>query len=153
MLIHVTNGPEDAHKSWMVGFLPSPSGILADAISIASSSLQEIQSISLTSLLQYPLLKAVVRSCSVKKICKIHKCFLWRKSFPWTLRNFKRNFFLAKTYSGCFFCLHYSRSPILILYVINWHLRRECLVFFYGGAKDFIFKWIFLRIISIFIKI
>ena len=51
----------------MVGFLPSPSGILADAISIASSSLQEIQSISLASLLQYPLLKAVVRSCSAKK--------------------------------------------------------------------------------------
>ena len=28
-----------------------------------------------------------------------------------------------------------------------------CLVFFYGGAKDFIFTWIFLRIITIFIKI
>ena len=66
----MTNGREDAHKSWMVEFFPSPSGILADAISIASSSLQEIQSISLASLLQYPLLKAVLRSCSAINFAK-----------------------------------------------------------------------------------
>ena len=48
--------------------LPLPSGILAEAISIASSSLQQIQSLSLASLLQYPLLEAVVQSCSVKKV-------------------------------------------------------------------------------------
>ena len=38
--------------------LPSRSGILAEAISIASSLLQQIQSISLASLLQYPHFKS-----------------------------------------------------------------------------------------------
>ena len=48
--------------------LPSLSKILAEAISIASSSLKQIQSLSLASLLQYLLSEAVVRSCSVKKV-------------------------------------------------------------------------------------
>ena len=48
--------------------LPSHTGILAEAISIASSSLQEIQSISLALLLQYLLSEAVIWSCSVKKV-------------------------------------------------------------------------------------
>ena len=48
--------------------LPSRSGILAEAISIASSSLQQIQSVSLASLLQCPHSEAIVRSCSVKRV-------------------------------------------------------------------------------------
>ena len=45
----------------------SRSGILAEAISIASSSLQQIESI-IASLLEYPLSEAVVQSYSVKQV-------------------------------------------------------------------------------------
>ena len=64
---------------------PLCSTVLAEAISIASTSLREIQPISLGSFLQ----------------C-LH--------------------------------LHQSRFPILIVYVINRQLKRECSVSFYGGG-------------------
>ena len=37
----------------------------------------------------------------------------------------KKTFFLQNLYSGCFWHLHQSRSPILMLYVINQQLRCE----------------------------
>ena len=38
---------------------------------------------------------------------------------------FKNIFFSRKTLSGCFWHLHQSRFPILILHVIHQQLRRE----------------------------
>ena len=64
----MTNSQGDAHSMLDGETLSSHSGILAEAISIASGSLQQIQPISLTSLLQYPLSEAVFRNCSVKKV-------------------------------------------------------------------------------------
>ena len=69
------------------------------------------------------------------------------------LRNFKENLFRRTptvTASGI--------APIQISYsniVCNKSAAEAwiCLVSFYGGAKDFIFTCIFLRIITIFIKI
>ena len=43
----------------------------------------------------------------------------WHRRFLWILQNFKGDPFSQNTYNGCFSHLHYSRSPILILYVIT----------------------------------
>ena len=48
--------------------LPLRSRILAEAISLASTSLQQRESISLASFLNIRIPEAVVRTCSVKKL-------------------------------------------------------------------------------------
>ena len=102
--------------------------------------------------------EAVVRSCSVKKmflkILQNSQCFLWHRSFLWTLRHFKEHLFSQNTFSGCFWHLHESRFSILnTVYNKSAAEAWICLVSFYGGAKDFIFTCIFLKIITFFIKI
>ena len=131
------------------------SGILAKGISIASTSLQQRQSISLASF----LLRLHFRN-SCQLFCKKHvlknfaescKCFLK------ILQNFKEHFFSQNTSNGCFWHFHQSRFPILILYVINQQLRCEYVQFLSivenGRAKDFIYTCIFLRMITFFIEI
>ena len=96
--------------------------------------------------------EAVVRSCTVKevflKIFQNSQVLLWHRSFLWILQHFKEHLCSQNTWSGCFWDLLESRFSILILYVINQQVRCECLVSFYGGAKDFIFICIFLKIIT-----
>ena len=136
----------------------SCSGILAKAISIESSSLQQIQSISLASFLQYPLSEAVVWSCSVKnvllKILQNSLVFTLAQEFPVNFAKFWRKLFFIKHLQW----LLLAFAPIEISYsntVCNKSAAEVwiCLVSFYGGAKDFIFTCIFLRIITFFIKI
>ena len=139
--------------------LPSRSGILAKAIkSIASSSLQQIQSISLASLLQCPHF----RSSRPKLCCK-----------KGVLKNFAN--FTGVSYStgvSCGFCDILKSTffaehlqwpllefgPIEIFYsnsVCNKSADEPWIYFvsFYDGAKDLIFACIFFQIITFFIKI
>ena len=105
---------------------------------------------TLASLLQYPLLEAVVRSCSVKK---------------GPLKNFAKFTGVSSgTGVSCEFCeilkeTFFRKTAAVAAFrictirdLLNRQLRRERFVSFYGGAKDFIFTCIFLRIITIFIK-
>ena len=136
----------------------SPSGIVSKAISIASTSLHEIQSISLTSFLQNPHFRSSRPKlfCSkdlLKHFAKLTVVSSGTDSSHEFCEILKRHIFSQNTSSGCFWHLRHSRFSILILYVINRQLRRECLVSFYGGVKNFIFTCIFLRIITFFIKI
>ena len=138
--------------------LPSRSGILSEARSIASTSLQERQSISLASYLQYPHFrssrpKLFFKKDLLKNFAKLTVVSSGTRFSHEFYEILKRHIFLQNTSSGCFWHFRHSRFSILILYVINWQLRRECLVSFYGGAKNFIFTCIFLRIITVFIKI
>ena len=102
--------------------------------------------------------EAIVRSCSVKKVflkfCRIHRCFLWHRSFLWSLRNFKEHIFFAEHLQW----LLLAFTPIEISYSITICNKSAaeawiCLLSFYGGAKDFIFTCIFPKIITPFIKI
>ena len=69
----------------------------------------------------------------------------------------KNTIFSQNTPSGCFWHFHQPRFLIPILYVINRQLRGECVQFLSmmekGGAENFIFTFIFLRLITFFIKI
>ena len=126
--------------------------------SIASTSLQERQSISLASYLQYPHFRSSRHKLFCKKdlLKKFAKLTVVSSGTGFSLefcKILKKHIFSQNTSSGCFWDLKHSRFSILILYVINRQLRRECLVSFYGGAKNFIFTCIFLRIITVFIKI
>ena len=77
--------------------LPSRSGILAKAISIASTSLKQRHSISRASFLQYPHF----RSSRPESFCKKgflknfdnSQVFSLAQMFPVNLRNFKEHFF------------------------------------------------------------
>ena len=132
--------------------IPLRSEILVEAISIASSSLQQIRYISLALSL---------------------KCLHFRSSRP---ELFFRKGVLEKftkfTGVSCEFCkilkntffrrtrqrLFLAFAPIEVTYTNTVHnkLAAEawiCLVSFYSGVKDFIFTCIFLRIITFFIKI
>ena len=66
--IHVTNSWADVHKSLNSEMLPLHSGILAKAISIASSSLQQMQSMSLALLLQRPYSRSSRPELFCKKV-------------------------------------------------------------------------------------
>ena len=83
--------------------------------------------------------EAVVQSCFLKKLflklCKIHRCFLWHRSFLWILCNFKEHLF--------------CRTPS----VVASGICNNRYFPFYGETKDFIFTCTFLRIITFFIKI
>ena len=90
----------------------------------------------------------------LKNFYKIHRCFLWHRIFLWILPNFKENLFMQKNPPW----LLLAFTPIEISYsnVVCNKLAAEvwiCLVSLYVGAEDFIFTCIFLRIITIFIKI
>ena len=115
----MTNSRADAHKSWMVRSFPSQS------IKALHPALYNKYNLYL--LLRY--WEAVVRSYSVKKMflkfCKIHRYFLWHRSFLWTLRHFKEHLFSWNTSSGCFWDLHERDFLFSILYIINQPLRLE----------------------------
>ena len=119
----MTNSRADAHKSWMVRFFPSALGI-----STASSSLQQIQSIS-----HFVITKSAFRSSRSELFCKKvllkilqnSQVFPLAKEFSVNFVNFKENLFWQNTYSGCYWHLHQLRSPNLILYIINQQLTRE----------------------------
>ena len=110
--------------------LPLHSGILAKAISIASSSLQQIQSISLALLLQCPHFRSNHPELFCKKVVfKNFARFIVVSADTGVSCEFydilKNTFFSQSTSSGCFQHLHQSRFSILILYVINQQLTRE----------------------------
>ena len=110
--------------------LPLHSGILAKAISIASSSLQQIQSISLALLLQCPHFRSSHPELFCKKVVlKNFARFIVVSADTGVSCEFydilKNTFFSQSTSSGCFQHLHQSRFSILILYVINQQLTRE----------------------------
>ena len=129
--------------------LPFSFRILAEAISIASTSLQQRQSVSLTSFCNVHISEAVVRSYCVKIFAK----FTGVSSGTGVSCEFCEIF----KNTGCFWHLHQSRFLILILYVVNQHLRHEYVSFLSmvenGGTEDFFFTSVFLRIITFFIKI
>ena len=142
--------------------LLSYSQILAEAMSIASTSLQQRQSISLALFLQClhfrsGRLELFCKNVVVKNVPKLTGVYSGTGVSCDFLRKFKEHLFSQNTFSGCFWHLHQSRFPILIMYVINWHLRREYVQFLpmaqNGRAKDLIFISIYLRIITFFIKI
>ena len=91
------------------------------------------------------ILKAVVRRLSVKKVA-------WHRCFSVSFAKFLRKSFPQNPSSGCFWHLHQSSVLILILYVINWELRREYFSFFlWSIMEDYIFTSVLLRIITFFI--
>ena len=53
---------------------------------------------------------------------------LWHRCFSVNLAKFLRTLFSQNTPSGCFWHLHQSRFPILMLHVIHRQLRREYLL-------------------------
>ena len=63
--------------------------------------------------------EAVIQSCSLKKMRKIHRRLFWHRCFLWILRNLKEQIFSQNTTSCCFWYMHQSRFRILIMYVIN----------------------------------
>ena len=114
--------------------LPSRSGNLAETISIASSSLQQIQSISSASLLQFPHFRSNRPELFCEKgVLKNFAEFTGVSSgtgvFYEVWEILKNIFFSQNTYSGCFWHLHQSRFPILLLYVISRQLRRKYVYF------------------------
>ena len=142
----MTNSWADVHKSLDGEMLPLHSGILAKAISIASSSLQQIQSISLALLLQCPHFRSSHPELFCKKV---------------VLKNFARFIVVsADTGVSCefydilkntfFFAEHLqwlllAFAPIKIFYsntVCNKSAADAwiCLASFYSGAKDLIPK-------------
>ena len=141
--------------------LPSRSGILAEAISIAYTSLQQRQSTSLAKFFQCPHF----RSSRPELLCKKGAFKNFSKfigvSFGTGVScefcEILRTPFLQNTSGRCFWHSQQSRFPILILYVINRQLRREYVQFLTlvenGRAKDFIFTSIFLRVITFFVTI
>ena len=135
-----------------MAMLPSYSGILVEAISIASTYLEQRQSISLVSFLQCPHFR------SSRRVPKDFAKFTGVSSGTGVSCEFCEILKISmNTSSGWFWHLHQSRFPILILYAINRHLRRQYVQFLSmvenDGAKDFIFTFIFFRIISFFVKI
>ena len=142
----MTNSWADVHKSLDGEMLPLHSGILAKAISIASSPLQQIQSISLALLLQCPHFRSNHPELFCKKVvfknfCKIHSCFRWHRSFLWILRHFKEHLFFAEHLQW----LLLAFAPIKIFYsntVCNKSAADAwiCLASFYSGAKGLIPK-------------
>ena len=102
--------------------------------------------------------EAVVRSCSVKevflKILQNSQVFPLAQEFPVNFATFWRTPFFAEHLKW----LLLAFAPIEIFYshtVCNKSAAEAwiCLVSFYGGAKDFIFTCIFLKITTFFIKI
>ena len=102
--------------------------------------------------------EAVVRSCSVKevflKILQNSQVFPLAQEFPVNFATFWRTPFFAEHLKW----LLLAFAPIEIFYshtVCNKSAAEAwiCLVSFYGGAKDFIFTCIFLKITIFFIKI
>ena len=149
----MTNSRAYVHKSLNGEMLPLHSGILAKAISIASSSLQQIQSMSLALLLQCLHSRSSRPELFCKKI---------------VLKNFEKFVGVSSgTGVSCEFCnilkntffaehlqwLLLAFAPIKIFYsntVCNKSAVEAwiCLVSWYGGAKDFIFTYIFPRIVT-----
>ena len=112
--------------------LPSPSGILAEAISIAFTSLQQIQSISLASLLQCPHFsrqELFYKKGVLKNFAKVTGVSSGTGVSSEICNILKNTFFSQNTSSGCLWHLHQSRLPILILYVINQQRRHEYVQF------------------------
>ena len=106
-LIHVTNSWADVHKSLDGEMLPLHSGILAKVISIASSSLQQIQSISLALLLQCPHFRSNHPELFCKKVVlKNFARFIVVSADTGVSCEFyvilKNTFFSQNTSSGCF---------------------------------------------------
>ena len=102
--------------------------------------------------------EAVVWSCSLKevflKILQNSQVFPLAQEFPVNFATFWRTPFFAEHLKW----LLLAFAPIEIFYshtVCNKSAAEAwiCLVSFYGGAKDFIFTCIFLKIITFFIKI
>ena len=129
--------------------LPLHFGILTEAISIALSSLQQIQSISLVLCGLKLFYKKVVLKNFAKftgvfsatgvssEFCDILKNTFFAEHLQWLLLAFAS---IEISYSNT---------------VCNKSAAEEwtCLVSFYGGAKDFVFTCMFCRIIFFFIKI
>ena len=134
----------------------------AEAMSIASTSLQQRQSISLSS---FFLLLDFGRSCPqwfcekgvFKKSTKSTGASSGTVASCEFYKILKNTFFSQNTTSSCFWHFHQPRFLIPILYVINRQLRGECVQFLSmmekGGAENFIFTFIFFRLITFFIQI
>ena len=136
--------------------LPSHSGILAKARSIAFTSLQQRQSISFASFLQCKHFKSSRSELLCKKSClrpaTLFKKRLWHRCFPINFMKFLKTPFFTEHFQWLAFAtlkIPYSNTLCNTSAAEAW----ICLVSFSGGVKDFIFKCIFLRIITFFIKI
>ena len=139
----------------MVRCCPRALWILVKAIN-QCTQLSTTKAISLASLLKCPHFRSSLPELFCKRgvFCKIHRCFVWHRIFLWILRHFKENFFSAEHLKW----LLLAFAPIEIFYshtLCNKSAAEAwiCLVSFHGGAKDFIFTSIFLKIITFFIKI
>ena len=129
----MTNSRTDAHKSWMTTCFPRAMGfwLKQEALHLPLYN-KDNQSISLVSVLQYPHF----RSSRPELFCEINslrpttllKKRLWHRCFSVNLAKFLRTLFSQNTPSGCFWHLHQSRFPILMLHVIHRQLRREYLL-------------------------
>ena len=128
--------------------LPSHSRILVKTIGIASTSLQQRQSISLTLFLRYPHSRSSCLELFCKKSCLrpaiLLKKRLWHRCFPVNFANFLwRPFFMEHLQ-----WLLLAFAPTEISYsntVCNISVVAT------SEAKDFIVTCIFLKIITFFI--
>ena len=104
--------------------IPLRSEILVEAISIASSSLQQIHYISLALSLKCLHFRSSRPELFFRKgvLEKFTKFTGVSCEFCKILKN---TFFLQNISSGCLWHFRQSRFPILVLYIINRQLRRE----------------------------
>ena len=126
----MTNSRADGHKSWMVGclFLVLWDFSRSNKHCIQLSTTNTIY-IYLTSLLQYlnfrsSLLELFCKSGVLKNFEKFTSAFSSTGVSCEFCEILKNTFFHITPYSRCFWHLHQSRFPILILYVINRQLRH-----------------------------
>ena len=135
----------DVRKNQNGEMLPLDSGILAKAISIASSSLQQTQFISLTLLLQCPHFRSNRPELFCKKtVLKSFAKFIgvsFDTGVSCEFYDISKNTFFAKHLQW----LLLAFAPIKILYS-NTVCKKStaeawtCLASFYGEAKDLILK-------------
>ena len=138
--------------------LPSRSGILAEAISIASTSLKQRQSTSFALFLQRSYLRNSRPELFCKKGCPKPATLLkkrpWHKYFPGNFAKFLRILFFTEHIQWlllAFAPIVISCFNTLVFYEIYRYLKLGYVQFHSmvenGGAKDFVFTCIFLRII------
>ena len=138
--------------------IPLHSEILVEAISIASSSLEQIRYISLALLLKCPHFRSSCPELFFRKgVLEKFTKFTGVSSGTGVSCEFckiLKNTFFHRTRQLLFLAF----APIEVTCTNTVHNKSAaealiCLVSFYSRVKDFIFTCIFLRIITFFIKI